>query len=80
MNPISSELKDRILICEIKAAVELTDPVGQAKASAAAKWCRSATEHVASNGGKPWAYLLIPDDLILANALLAGLSAKFTVA
>jgi type III restriction enzyme len=49
----------------------------QSKTRAATKWCRSATEHATSNGGKPWAYLLIPDDQILANASLAGLSAKF---
>src|SRR5204862_8346409 len=71
------EAKDRILICEIKDEDELSDPVVRAKAAAATKWCRSATEHATSNGGKPWAYLLIPDDQILANASLAGLSAKF---
>jgi len=71
------ETKDRIPICEIKAEKELADPVVQSKASAATKLCRSATEHATSNGGKPWACVLIPDDQILANASLAGLSAKF---
>jgi type III restriction enzyme len=71
------ETKDRILICEIKAEDELSDPIVQAKASAATKWCRSATEHATGNSGKPWAYLLIPDNQILANASLAGLTAKF---
>ena len=72
------ETMDRILMCEIKAEKELLDPVVQSKASAATKWCRAATEHATSNGGKPWAYVLIPDDQILANASLAGLSANFT--
>jgi type III restriction enzyme len=40
---------------------------------------QSATEHTASNGGKPWNYLLIPDDQILANTSLAGLAAKFAM-
>jgi type III restriction enzyme len=71
------ETKDRLLICEIKAEDELADPTVRAKASSATKWCRSATEHATSNGGKPWSYLLIPDDQILANASLAGLTAKF---
>ena len=73
-----AETKDRILICEIRAEKELADPVVQAKASAATKSCRSATEHATSNGGKPWAYVLIPDDQIRANASLADLSARFT--
>jgi type III restriction enzyme len=71
------ETKDRILICEIKAENELADPMVQAKAAAATKWCRAASGHAASNAGKPWGYVLIPDDQILANASLAGLAAKF---
>jgi hypothetical protein len=62
------EPKDRILICEIKAL----------------KWCRAASEHAASNGGKPWCYALIPYDQILANASVAaglqGLDAPPTAA
>jgi type III restriction enzyme len=71
------ETKDRILICEIKAENELADPMVQAKAAAATKWCRAASDHAASNAGKPWEYVLITDDQILANASLAGLAARF---
>lgn len=71
------EAKDRILICEVKAEDELADPIVRAKASAAMKWCRTATEHTTKNGGKPWTYLLIPGDQILANVSLAGLTGKF---
>ena len=71
------ERRDRMLICEIKAENELADPDVQAKASAAAKWCRSASDHAQSNGGKPWSYVLIPAEQILANASLAGLAIRF---
>ena len=71
------ETKDRILICEIKAENELADPVVQAKANAATKWCQAASKHAASNRGKPWAYVLVPDDQILANASISGLAARF---
>jgi type III restriction enzyme len=65
------------LICEVKSQAEMNDPVVQAKASAAGKWCKAASAHTAENGGKPWSYVLIPDDQILANATLAGLKARF---
>jgi type III restriction enzyme len=71
------ETADRMLICEIKAENELADPEVQAKASAATKWCASASEHARNNGGKPWGYVLIPAEQILANASLAGLAIRF---
>ena len=74
------ETKDRMLICEVKARNELNDVVVQAKASAATKWCKTATAHLPANPGKPWTYLLIPDDQIVGNASLQGLVAKFATA
>jgi type III restriction enzyme len=71
------ESEDCILICEIKAENELADPMVQAKAAAATKWCRAASDHAAGNAGKPWGYALIPDDQILANASVSGLAARF---
>jgi type III restriction enzyme len=71
------ETGNRILMCEVKAAKELTDPVVLSKAAAAAKWCRAASGHATKNVGKAWGYVLIPDDQILANASLAGLAARF---
>jgi len=71
------ETKDRILICEIKDQDELSDLVVQAKAAAATKWCRAASEHALGNGGKPRGYVLIPDNQILANASVSGLAARF---
>lgn len=69
------ETKTKMLICEVKAKNELEDPIVKAKAAAATKWCKTATEH--AGGAKPWTYLLIPDEQITGNATLNGLAAKF---
>ncbi|SHL85612.1 type III restriction enzyme [Nitrosospira sp. Nsp11] len=70
------ETKSRMFIAEVKAANELDNPVVVAKAAAATKWCKTATQHVTGNS-KPWTYLLIPDDKIIGSATLDGLAAKF---
>jgi type III restriction enzyme len=74
------EMTDRMLVCEVKARGELDVADVRAKAIAAAKWCRTATDHAPANPGKPWAYLLIPDDQIAGNATLEGLASRFAVA
>lgn len=71
------ESKTRMLICEVKAQNELDDETVRAKAAAATKWCKTATQHAPGGGMKPWAYLLIPDDQIKGNATLDGLAATF---
>jgi type III restriction enzyme len=71
------ETKARILICEVKAQNELNDATVKAKAVAATKWCKTATEHAPGGGTKPWLYLLIPDDQIRANSTLEGLVGMF---
>jgi type III restriction enzyme len=71
------ETKSRMLICEVKAANELDDATIKAKAAAATKWCKTATQRAPGGGTKPWIYLLIPDNQILANATLDGLASKF---
>jgi type III restriction enzyme len=58
------------LMCEIKSAAEMDDPVVDAKAKAAVVWCERATEHEKANGGKPWRYALIPHDAVTATATL----------
>lgn len=62
-------------ICEPKRESEINDPVVQAKAKAAAEWCRYATEHETRNGGKPWKYLLIPHNVIDESRTLQGFCA-----
>ena len=71
------ETKTNMLICEVKAQNELDDATVKAKAAAATKWCKTATEHAPGGGTKPWVYLLIPDDQIRANSTLDGLVAKY---
>lgn len=71
------ESKNAMLICEVKARGELDDPVVRAKAAAATKWCKTASEHAPGSGTKPWVYLLIPDDQITGSSTLDGLAAKF---
>ncbi|MFC5428751.1 DEAD/DEAH box helicase family protein [Paraburkholderia denitrificans] len=72
------ETRDAVTICEVKSKTELADPIVQAKAKAATKWCRAATQHAAESGGKPWSYALIGDDQIIGSATLTGLMARFT--
>ena len=74
------ETKTRMLICEVKAQNELDDATVRAKAAAATKWCKTATEHAPGGGTKPWVYLLTPDDQIRANSTLDGLVAKYATA
>jgi len=71
------ETKTNMLICEVKAQNELDDATVKAKAAAATKWCKTATEHAPGGGTRPWVYLLIPDDQIRANSTLDGLVAKY---
>jgi type III restriction enzyme len=71
------ETKTRILICEVKAQNELDDVDVKAKASAATKWCKTATQYAPGGGTKPWSYLLIPDEQIRGNSTLDGLAGKY---
>ena len=70
-----AETDDAYYLCEPKADTEMEDPVIEAKARAAAKWCKHATE--VSN--KPWKYLLIPHPAVDDSKTLASLAAQYTV-
>ena len=41
-----------------------------AKASAAAQWCRHASDHAKTVGGKPWVYVLLPHDEVKESSRL----------
>jgi type III restriction enzyme len=73
------ETRSEKLILEPKARGELNDPEVQTKAQAAARWCRYASEHASTNGGKPWRYALIPHDAMAGGASAAGLTNRFGV-
>lgn len=55
------ETKTNRYLIEIKARDELNDPDVKAKAQAALKWCEAANQ---KQGGKPWSYAVIPDDVV----------------
>ena len=71
------ETRTEKLIVEIKARNELEDLTVKAKAEAARTWIGHANAHARTNGGKPWRYLLVPDDAIAGNTTLKGLVEKF---
>jgi type III restriction enzyme len=72
-----AETSSEKLMCEIKMASEMDDPVVEAKASAAMTWCERATAHEEKIGGKPWRYVLIPHDAVTANATLKALVDRY---
>lgn len=67
------------LIVEIKDPEQIEDTEVQAKARAAVEWCQHANAHAAVHCGKPWCYLLIPDEAVLHSATIDGLVARFAV-
>ena len=50
------------------------------KATAARKWCVSATVHAGQTVSKRWTYALIPDDHVVGAASLGGLVSRFSSA
>jgi type III restriction enzyme len=74
-----AETADCIYMLEAKARNDLQDAEVLAKKDAAVQWCRHATRHATSYGGKLWTYLLVPHDAIWENMTLAGLANLFCV-
>jgi type III restriction enzyme len=73
-----AETGDTVYMLEPKARNELTEATVIAKRDVAVTWCKHASDHAASYGGKPWKYLLIPHDAIADNMTLVGLAERFT--
>jgi len=71
-----AEFGSRILMLEAKAAGEMRTPEVLAKRDAAVEWCRHASEHAKTYGGKPWDYGLVPHDVIVENMTIDGLMAR----
>jgi len=59
-----AETEKQVFMVETKARGDIDSQEVQAKASAAARWCRYASDHAAEIGTKPWTYLLLPHDEI----------------
>ncbi len=73
-----AETGDTVYMLEPKARNEMTEPTVIAKRDVAVTWCRHASDHATSYGGKTWKYLLIPHDAIADNMTLVGLAERFT--
>jgi type III restriction enzyme len=56
----------------------MTDPEVLAKRDVAVLWCRRASVHASTYGGKPWTYVLIPHDAIAENMTVAGLAKAYS--
>lgn len=71
------ETDKEMLICEVKAANELQDPIVQAKAEAARTWIGAANTVAKEMKRKPWKYALVPHTDINESATLAGLVNRY---
>lgn len=72
-----AETAEAVYMLEPKRRSDMEDPEVVAKKNAAVLWCQRATEHSARHDGKPWRYLLIPDNEIAENVSLDGLVRRF---
>ncbi|MBP3975395.1 DEAD/DEAH box helicase [Pseudoxanthomonas spadix] len=66
-----AETDTTIFMVETKARVDVDTQEVQAKAAAAMRWCRHASDHAANVGTKRWKYLLVPHDEVSESKRLA---------
>ena len=71
------ETDDAKYMVEVKRSDQVNQDEVVAKATAARAWCAYANAELKKTGDKEWAYLLIPDNDILANSTIAGLAVKY---
>ena len=74
-----AETDTQRLILETKAANEMDSDDVKQKSAAAVTWCARANEYAARWGGKPWAYALIPHNVVLENMTIDALVRRYTV-
>jgi type III restriction enzyme len=65
------ETDSLVLMVETKKRDDLKSEEVVAKASAAVRWCKHASDHAVSVGSKPWRYLLVPHDEVNESKRLA---------
>jgi type III restriction enzyme len=65
-----AETDSTLLMVETKARADINTQEVQAKAAAAARWCKHASDHAATVSTKPWRYLLVPHDEIAESKRL----------
>lgn len=61
------ETKDAIYLIKTKKEMDIESADVQEKAQAALTYCKHATDFTIPNGGKPWKYVLIPHNAVMAN-------------
>ena len=66
-----AETDATILMVETKARADINTQEVQAKAAAAARWCKYASDHALTVESKPWRYLLLPHDEIVESKQLS---------
>jgi len=71
------ETNDSVLMVETKAQNEMKDEKVLAKAEAAAKWCKQASDYLLKHGGKEWKYLLVSHEEVKEQNLLSSYKQKF---
>lgn len=69
-----AETESELLLIETKAQNQMAAADVQAKLEAAEEWCRYASAHAATYGGKPWRYALVPHDAVVENFSLVSLT------
>jgi type III restriction enzyme len=74
-----AETNEAIYMIEAKRRSELATDEVEAKKAVGVQWCRHASQHAATNGGKPWQYVLIPHDIIAENMALERLAKQYVV-
>lgn len=65
-----AETDSTIFMVETKARADINTQEVQAKAAAAARWCKHASDHAVTVGTKAWRYLLVPHDEIAESKRL----------
>lgn len=71
------ETNKNIYLVETKAANELDSAEVQDKKRAAMQYCHYASHYTSSIGGKPWSYLLIPDNEVTQSSSFSCLVSRF---
>jgi type III restriction enzyme len=66
-----AETDSTIFMVETKARVDVDTQEVQAKANAAARWCKHASDHAKEIGTKPWKHLLLPHDEVAESKRLS---------
>ena len=69
-----AETASALVMLEVKASNQLSDPEVKSKAEAAREWARHATEYSTQYGGKPWHCMMLAHDLLQENMSFDGLS------